>query len=283
MKQETQRNHAARQAVLQKIADLERLGGEHFFADAENDPPVRPLKPEDVDYLHEAGSSKLLSFFANRMEELYQCSAKRRFGIEISGEENLRGISGGAVLTSNHFSHFENLAIKTVADRAGKKHHFYKVIREGNFTIPGLLGFLLRHCNTLPLSGNVNTMVKLDRAIARLLSDGNFILIYPEQSMWWNYRKPRPFRIGAFRYAAKNGVPVIPCFVTMRDQPVQDENGFPQQRYTVHVMPPIYPDHAKNFHDAAQEMLVQNRALCRSKYEQVYGEPPVYACGEVAD
>lgn len=28
----------------------------------------------------------------------------------------------------------------------------------------------------------------------KVLKDGHFMLIYPEQSMWWNYRKPKPLK-----------------------------------------------------------------------------------------
>ena len=30
---------------------------------------------------------------------------------------------------------------------------------------------------------------------------GEKVLVYPEQSMWWNYRKPRPLKSGAFKFA----------------------------------------------------------------------------------
>ena len=43
------------------------------------------------------------------------------------------------------------------------------------------------------------------------------ILIYPEQSMWYNYRKPKPLKVGAFSFAVKNNVPVLPIFITCED------------------------------------------------------------------
>ena len=54
-------------------------------------------------------------------------------------------------------------------------------------------------------------------SVDTLLKEGKFILIYAEQSLWWNYRKPRKYRIGAYRWASRNKVPVIPCFTTMQD------------------------------------------------------------------
>ena len=54
-------------------------------------------------------------------------------------------------------------------------------------------------------------------AIDVLVKKKSYILIYPEQYMWWNYKKPRPFKDGAFRFACKHNCPVVPCFITIED------------------------------------------------------------------
>ena len=75
-------------------------------------------------------------------------------------------------------------------------------------------------------------MKDMDKAVERLtraVSEGEKILIYPEQGMWWNYRKPRPMTNGAFRFAVNNNVPVIPLFITMKDTDSIDGDGFPIQ------------------------------------------------------
>ncbi len=60
--------------------------------------------------------------------------------------------------------------------------------------------------------------------------------------MWWNYRKPKPLKPGAFKLAARNNVPVIPIFITMQDSDSLDDEGFPIQEYIVNIEEPIYPD-----------------------------------------
>ena len=97
----------------------------------------------------------------------------------------------------------------------------------------------MRHCNTLPLSSNLETMKKFFDATNTLLKEGNFVLVYPEQSMWWNYRKPKPLKRGAYVFACKADVPVLPCFITMKDSEELDETGFPIQEYTIHIPEPI--------------------------------------------
>ena len=47
----------------------------------------------------------------------------------------------------------------------------------------------------LPLSSNKRTMVEFMKAVDTILQRGDYILIYPEQSMWWNYKKPKPLKI----------------------------------------------------------------------------------------
>ena len=117
-----------------------------------------------------------------------------------------------------------------------KTKRLHKVIREGNYTnFPGFYGFLFRNADTLPLSSSNRTMVEFMKAVDVLLQKGDFILVYPEQSMWWNYRKPKPLKIGAFKIASRNKVPVIPIFITMNDSDIIGEDGFPVQEYTVNI------------------------------------------------
>ena len=114
------------------------------------------------------------------------------------------------------------------------------------------------------------------RATGTLLSEGHFVLIYPEQSMWWNYRKPKPLKTGAFFFAAKNKVPVVPCFITMEDSDIIGEDGFPVQEYTIHISEPIYPDAAKSSGKNTEEMMAKNYEVWKQIYETVYGLPLVY-------
>ena len=162
----------------------------------------------------------------------------------------------------------------------GKK--MYRIIKEANYTsFPGFYGFLMRNCNTLPLSSNKDTMRKLLKAVDNILSSGDFILVYPEQSMWWNYRKPKPLKKGAFKFAAKSNVPVLPVFITMEDTDVKEDGEFFVQAYTIHVGKPIYPDKDKPVVENADEMLEKNYLWWKEVYEDFYKIPLTYTCGEV--
>lgn len=276
MKSKTLHLPPDRLEVLQKIKEYEQLGGEAFFNDVENDPPSQPLAPQDVDYLHKSFRFRCNGWICRRMEWVAKHFFKRYFAIKICGAEHLRRINGGAILTSNHFAVTENLAVKLAADCARPKRRLYKLVREGNYFMPGIIGYLLKYCDTLPLSSNIQTMILLDKAIHNILANGDFILVYPEQSMWWNYTKPRPYRIGAFYYAAKNNVPILPCFVTLRQKDKNKPKSANNIGYTIHILEPIFPDPARSAKENAKEMMQQNFACCRKVYEETYHKPLKY-------
>jgi 1-acyl-sn-glycerol-3-phosphate acyltransferase len=191
---------------------------------------------------------------------------------EVKGIENFTAVSGGKIITSNHFHPCENYAVwRAIRPYMGKRR-LYKVIREGNYTNPPKpYGFIMRNCNTLPLSSNVATMKKFMHAFKVLMKRGESVLIYPEQSMWLNYRKPRPMQDGAFSLAVLCRVPVVPFFLTMRDADTLDADGFPIQKYTVHILPAIYPDPHLPQKRAKEKMCEENYAAWVECYEDFYG------------
>lgn len=262
-----------REEVLARIAALEAAGGESFFVDVEPDPPGHPLAPDEVDYLQKKPANRVKAFFARRLADLSLLWFGHDLRITLEGVENLRGLphNGGAIMTSNHFSKFESLCVLKAAKKVPGRHRLWRVIKGNNVFIPGIIGFLMRHCDTLPLSTNLRTQRLFAEDLGTILSRGGLVLIYPEQAMWWNYRKPRPHKPGAYFYAAKNHVPVIPLFVTMTDQAGRtDDAGFPKQAYTVHILPPIYPDPARSLRENERAMQEKNEQLCREVYERVY-------------
>ena len=266
--------------VLKKIAELEEEG--KFDVDVEDDPPTKVLMPEKVDYLNKKWRSKTKTVVANTIGERFLNDLIRNDQLiikEVKGIENLQKVKSGAMITCNHFNPFDCFAIEKVFRISGqeKKKKLYKIIREGNYTnFPGLYGFFFRNCNTLPLSSNKRTMVKFMTAVDTLLKKGNFILIYPEQSMWWNYRKPKPFKHGAFKLAAKSNVPIIPIFITMEDSDIIGDDGFPIQKYTINISEPIYPDDTLSYRENTEMMLDRNFEAWKSIYEEFYGVPLEY-------
>ena len=266
--------------IIKKIKEYESKG--YFDKDVEDDPPTRPLKPGECDYTGKKLSSRLMTKISNFIGRNYINSLiKKKVLIikEIRGLSYYEKVQGGAFITCNHFNPMDNFAVyKAIEPYLNKeKRCLYKIIREGNYTsFKGFYGFLFRHCNTLPLASGLTVMKEFLSGLTALLGRGEKVLIYPEQGMWWNYRKPRPLKDGAFNLAAKNGVPVLPIFITLSDSEIIGEDGFNVQEYTLNFLPPIYPDKDKSVKENTKEMKEKNYDAWVAVYEEFYGKKLSY-------
>ena len=268
-----------RLAILEEISKLEKEG--KFDVDPEKDPPTIPLMPGEVDYLKEKMTSKLKTTVANTLGLGFLKEILRKNQLivkEIHGIENINNLTSGAIFTCNHFNPFDVFAVETALLSTNKKRKkMYKVIREGNYTnFPGFYGYLFRNSDTLPLSSNTKTMTEFVRAVDTILSEGDYILIYPEQSLWWNYKKPKMLKIGAYKMAAKNNVPIVPIFITMKNSEFIGGDGFPINEYHVHIGKPIYPDKNLSVKENSELMRKQNFTYWKNVYEKFYNKPLEY-------
>ena len=264
--------------LLRRIAELESK--ELWHMDVEDDPETYPLMPNMIDYLNEKLINKIKTKIANRAAtRFFEKMMKNRMLIikEVRGIENFTAVEGGKIVTCNHFSVGDNYAVwkALVPEMHGKM--LYKVIREGNYTNPPKpFGLFMRHCNTLPLSSKASTMKKFLKAFSTLMDRGETVLIYPEQGMWWNYRKPRPMQDGAFSLAVAKNIPIVPILITMEDSDVVDSDGFFVQEYTVNVLPAIYPDNTLPRNTTREKMKQANYDAWVRAYEDFYKKPLVY-------
>lgn len=272
----------SRVEVLNKISELEKNGV--FDKDVENDPPTKPLTAK-VDYAQKKLISKVksrMAFGAARIFLNDLLKSKKMIIKDIIGAENLRSVEGGAILTCNHFNAYDSFAMQVAYETCDtKKHKFFRVVREGNYTsFNGFFGYLMKNCNTLPLSGDVSKMKEFYDGVSEILKNKGFILIYAEQSMWWNYRKPKPLKKGAFSLASANNAPIVPCFITMRDGDEVGADGFKVQEYTIHVSKPIYPKAELSKGENVTYLKSENERVWKEIYEKTYGIPLTYACDE---
>ena len=280
MKEQVTQKAQDRLEILAEIEKLEREG--RFDVDPEKDPPTIVLTLENVDYLNKKSTSKLKSKVANHLAEKFLDELLKNNKLiikEVNGIENFDKIETGAILTCNHFNPFDSFTVEKVfrTTKQGATKKLYKVIREGNYTnFPGFYGFLFRNCYTLPLSSNRKTMTEFMNAVDKILQRVEFILIYPEQSMGWNYRKPKPLKDGAFKIAVRNHVPVIPIFITMQDSNIIGDDGFPVQEYTVNIEKPIYPDENLPKKENIEIMKEKNFEVWKNIYEEFYQIPLTY-------
>ncbi len=266
--------------IIKEIEKLEREG--KFDIDPEKDPPNIKLEVENVDYLNKKLSSKInnkIAKFVGRKFMKKLLEDKKLIIKEINGIENLDNIKGGAVLTCNHFNPFDSFAMEYLyeASKKSKTSELYRVIKEGNYTnFPGFYGFLFKNCNTLPLSSSVNTMQAFIDAVSSVLKNGDLVLIYPEQSLWWNYKKPKPLKTGGFKIAVKCNVPVVPVFITMTESDIIGDDGFNILEYHINVGKPIYQDESLTVKQNIENMKNKNYEVWKNIYEDFYKIPLEY-------
>ena len=136
------------------------------------------------------------------------------------------------IITSNHFSQLENTVIRHLTNTFGRRK-LGIISQTSNFAMTGIIGYIMNYADTIPISTDPRYLARdfLSVLKERLVDKKHAILLYPEQEMWFNYRKPRPPKKGAYYYAAKLNVPVLSCFVEVIDTDKDASEQFKKVRY----------------------------------------------------
>lgn len=258
---------------LQVLTDIKRYEELGEF-DRHTDPVDMSLAlPVDENFPYIPKGFTRIKYFLQRVFIVYPFRKKMNREIlktQFFGRENLADVPSG-IITCNHVNKFDCLAV----GQAAKGHRVYTVGAPFN-NMKGFMGDMMRAGGLLPLSENLSAGKSFNRAVAHYLKTGNYVAVYPEQSMWWNYEKPRPFKDGAFTLAVINKVPVIPMFITFRHSGEYDDNGIEKKYMSVHIMKPIYPRDDLTRHQNIAYMRDENYRMCCDKYREVYGTPLTY-------
>lgn len=199
--------------------------------------------------------------------------------IKIEGAKKLQPIEKvvkdgkGIIVTSNHFNPLDNLCIKKMLKQSLNLEP-YIVVQAGNLAATGVIGELFNYLDHIPVAKSTNYIRGefLSRLKDAVVKEGRPVLIYSEEEMWFNYRKPRPNKRGAFYFAAELGVPVVPCFVEILDTTRPDNDEFFESEYIVHVLEPIFPDETKSSRQNSIMMAEKDYELKKAAYERAYGK-----------
>lgn len=195
----------------------------------------------------------------------------------ITGLEKIPENLGGCLITSNHFNPLENTVIRYLTNTLGRKR-LGIISQTSNFAMTGIVGFLMNYADTIPISSEPHYLAKDFPAILkeRLIDKNDAVLLYPEQEMWFNYRKPRPPKNGAYFYAAKLNVPIVSCFVEIIDLNKDDTSEFKKVKYVLHILDVLYPDKNKTVRENTDYLAFTDYSLKKACYERVYGKRLTY-------
>lgn len=266
-----------RPAVIENIKNAAENGD--FYKKVElNDPVLSEAQAKAITdkYLsaRKTFGYKCKAFLARSIANVATMAVNKN--TEIIGDVEPSVINNGAIITSNHFSPLENTVIRYFVKKKGLKR-LNIISQVENFAMKGIIGFLMNYADTIPLSNDMHYLARdLTQVLKQLADEKEVILIYPEQEMWFNYRKPRPFKRGAYHFAAKLNRPIISCFVEIIDLPKKENDQFRKVRYRLHVLGVIYPDSNKSVKENSNEMCQKDYALKKSAYEKIYAKPLTY-------
>lgn len=268
-----------RRSVIENIKNFSETGQFHNKVEL-NDPELTAAQSRQITdaYLE---NRKRLSFKIKTAlgVALAQAATKAiNKNTQIKGLEKIPKDLGGVLITSNHFSPLENTVIRHLTNTLGRKK-LGIISQTSNFAMTGMVGFLMNYADTIPISTDPRYLAKdfLSLLKERLVDKKQAILLYPEQEMWFHYRKPRPPKNGAYFYAAKLNVPILSCFVEIVDLDEDDTAEFKKVKYILHILDVLYPDGNKTARENTEMLSARDYALKKACYESVYGKELTYA------
>lgn len=250
-----------------KIEELEKDGRFNEHVVPVNPKHVKPLGKKFTYFpknpLYKAYSA-LIHGFLNVVGPIF---TKIAYKIKIEGRENLKGIKN-AIVTSNHVMFTDNL-ISRVAIKKSKVY-----FAGDNFNNKkGIAGLSLKAGGFIPLGQTYSERVKFAEALSKILKSGSYVVFYPEGSLWPEYKKPRPFKRGAFFYAVKNDVPIIPFFICFE----KIKNKKDKFRIVAKILKPIYIDKTfKTEKEQIENMQKHAQNAYKTAYEQFYQDKLKY-------
>lgn len=134
------------------------------------------------------------------------------YDFKVEGKENIKNLSGNFITVSNHVL-FLDCAMVGIA--LGKRNVYFTTL-EGSFKIP-FVRKLIKLLKALPIPTKISNKKHFMNAISTILSKNGIVHFYPEASMWPYCNRVRHFKDGAFDFAVKNDVPVVPMVFKFRE------------------------------------------------------------------
>lgn len=164
------------------------------------------------------------------------------FGVKVKNKKNLKLIKGGSVIVSNHVHMMDMTMLLT---RLAFPYKFYVLADKSSFQIP-VVRRLVGPLGAIPIADTLDGKRKCFAYIDKLLNENKKIIVFSEGSMWPYYQTLRPFKDGAFKFASKNNVPIVPVAITFRRPKGLYKIYKRKPLVTINVLEPLYPNNELN-------------------------------------
>lgn len=159
------------------------------------------------------------------------------FGTKVKGKKNLKKVKG-AVVVCNHAHIMDTTMVLTVGMFPNKA---YVLADKSSFQIP-VVRRLVGALGAVPIADTLDGKRKCFAYIDSLLKKNKKVVVFPEGAMWPYYTELRPFKDGAFKFASKNNVPIIPMTLTFRKPRGLFKLYKKKPLVTLTLLNPIYKD-----------------------------------------
>ncbi len=192
--------------------------------------------------------------------------------IETKKPEKSRKLPSRAILISNHCMPLDPV----FHGMAVFPRRTYFTLLEETCEAP-VLGSLVRFLGGIPLPRSGTRLDDIEEAVSHGLANRGLVHFYPEGECFIGNQKIFPFKAGAFYFAIKSGVPVVPVVTILRRR-----NGRKSTRIqvTVRVLAPIVPPPCgKNAHATlVRSILFSNQVhdLMQAEIECSGGDNSLY-------
>lgn len=160
--------------------------------------------------------SKIFTFFSNLLYygiafPILKVLTKVVYDLKIEGKENIRNIEGGIISVSNHVLVLDCAMVGLVW---GAKRVYFTTL-ESSFKIP-FVRRLIKLLRAIPIPKDIKNKKFFIKAIDGILKKGNVVHFYPESALWPYCSKIRNLKNGAFDFAIRNQVSVVPMVFKFR-------------------------------------------------------------------
>lgn len=193
------------------------------------------------------------------------------FGVwRVKDRKKLKKL-GACITLSNHVGYLD--AVLTVRARGMRCQ--YIIVAPHNCK-HNLGGHILKMGGEIPLPTSIQGTRVFNSRLEHVARKNAAIHVYPEQSMWIGYKKPRPYKDGAFMFADKLDIPVVPMLYCFK-QPRGLRKLLHLKKAVIKIGEPLYADKSLPVKQRRDELKARAESSAKALYASFYGAPPTYS------
>lgn len=189
-------------------------------------------------------------------------------GLEIEGRENLDKLGDEYITVANHINMIDCAMIAlSIFPRIP-----YFLTLQSNLEIP-VIKYIVMLLRGIPIPRNKSGKEKMVNTIDGLLKKGEIVGIYPEGHLIPYYDGIREFKNGAFNFAVRNQVPILPIVFTYREPEGIMRLIKRKPFITLTILEPEYPKAEMSKANVEElKIRVQRKMRLERKIKKLYNE-----------